>query len=122
MDDALGYYAVITGLLIFTLTMTCCIMFDLRAQEKQREELNRLLIMSLFRMSKDQIKALEDQTRHMDVLGGVLLRALRQGNVEPALLAEVEREVERVASLTREDGTPPTALPPGKPTDPEAKK
>lgn len=122
MDEAAIYYEVVTTLVTIGLTMICIIMFHLRAQDKQREELNRLLILSLFRMSKDQIKALENQTRHMDALGVVLLRSLQKGNVEPALLAEVQREVERIARLTREEAAPPTALPPGKAGDPEAKK
>jgi hypothetical protein len=122
MDEAVIYYEAVTILVTLGLTLISVIMFELRAQTKQREELNRLLIMSLFRMSKEQLKALEDQTRHVDALGGVLLRALRQGNVEPALLAEVQREVERIASLPREGAAPPAALPPGKSSDPEAKK
>jgi hypothetical protein len=106
VDDVLLYYTAITAALFLGLTLVVCILLDIRAQAEERKELNRLLIMALFRMSKDQIKTLEDQTRHMDAASIALLRALRQGDASPALLAEVRREMDPARTLPPATGEP----------------
>jgi hypothetical protein len=114
MDDAILVYEALTAVVLAALTIVLLVLFEIRAQGREREELNRLLITALFRMSKDQIKALEDQTRHADALGVALLRALRQGNASPALLAEIRREIESARPLAQRDDLQPPELPPGK--------
>jgi hypothetical protein len=119
VDDILLYYAAIFAALFLGLTLLTCILLDIRAQAEERKELNRLLIMALFRMSKDQIKTLEDQTRHADAVGIALLRALRGGNASPALLAEVRREMEQPRTLPQGGEAPPAELPPATTDTPE---
>jgi hypothetical protein len=75
------------------LSVVVLVLLELRAQWKQREDLNRLLILALFRMSKRQIATLEEQTRHIDVL----LAEFRVGNLARAQPADVRDQVDAAA-------------------------
>jgi hypothetical protein len=78
------------------ITIALLALSELRAHWKQREELNRLLILALLRISKRQISTTEEQTRHIDALLEEL-RAGRSGKrLDPALLAEAQRESDAV--------------------------
>jgi hypothetical protein len=93
--------SLLTTLTIMLITIGYCALVEVKMQRLQREEHQRELLLLLARLSKQQ-------TRHTDALGVVLLRALRQGSVEPALLAEIRRDIE---------GVERAELPPGKPDD-----
>jgi hypothetical protein len=77
------------ALLAIIAVFQMCIWLEMQWQTRQREELNRLLIMALFRMSKKEIAALEENARRVDGLGAVLLSALRERASDPALTANV---------------------------------
>jgi hypothetical protein len=79
MGDPEFYAAILTFLVIGT-TVMVLLYLEVRASWKQREDANKLLILALFRTSRKQIKALEEQTRRMEAL----LEELRAGRVEGA--------------------------------------
>jgi hypothetical protein len=84
VDDK-DFLAALVAFLSIGMAVSLLVLLELRAQWRQRDELNRLLIMSLFRMSKAQIRSTEEQTRRIEAaLGGRCL--------DPALLAEAGRE------------------------------
>lgn len=79
------------------MTVALLALLEVRAQWKQREDLNRLLILALFRMSKRQIGATEEQTRHIDALLQELRAGRLAGRLDPARLADIRREVDAAA-------------------------
>ena len=94
MDYAfpIGVAVAFLGLILAMLFL--CYM-ELQKHAHQREELNRMLIMALFRMSKKQIKAIEEQSQRIDALGvsagcGVRVRVVPSVDAEGELLPEDE--------------------------------
>jgi len=93
MDYAfpIGVAVVFLGLILAMLFL--CFM-ELQKHAKQREELNRMLIMALFRMSRKQTKAIEEQSHKIEALGvaGVDRGARVLGSVEPEDESQPEDE------------------------------
>lgn len=100
-------FAVLTAAIFLLISLGYAMLFEYRAQQRQKDEQQRELLLALFRISKQH-------TKHVDALGVVLLRALRQGNADPVLIAEVKREIEQ-ARLPQGQSAPPAELPPRKP-------
>lgn len=94
MDDK-EFLFTLVSLVSVGITFVMLLFMEVRAHWRQREELNKLLIVALFRMSNRQIKAAEEQTKRLDAL----LSALRPGaRVDAsALVEEGEAEQEVVA-------------------------
>jgi hypothetical protein len=94
MDPSLFLTAILATIFI-GLTLLLLVLAELRAQWRQREELNRLLIMALFRISKGEM-------RRADALEGAVLRAMREGRVDRVRVAEIERALEEDDGGARE--------------------
>jgi hypothetical protein len=78
---------------------------ELRWQTRRREEQHRELLLALFRISKGQIRALDERARRGDELSSALLHALRRG--EPQEVRAVLPE----APPGKEEAPPPFSDP-----------
>ena len=96
--DYQEFSAVVVALLTMCLVFLMLVMFELRVQAKQRDDAVKLLILSLFRMSKQHVKATEEQTTR-------LVEALRTGaRIDvSALVEEGGAETEAVAEDEAEE-------------------
>ena len=108
MDPTVPLAAAI-ALLAIIAVFQMCIWLEMQWQTRQREELNCLLIMALFRMSKKEIAALEEHARCVDGLGAALLAMLRERASDSALTVNVACE-----------GSEPPAQPAVEPPAPQA--
>ena len=95
MDPA-QVFALLTTIIFLGFAFAYAALAEYRTLQRQREEQQRELLLALFRMNKRH-------ARHVDALGTLLLRELRARRVDPALLAEVEREVDTARTLAAEE-------------------
>lgn len=107
MDPSASLGAAIAFLLAIAL-FQLHVWVELKWQARRREALNRLLIMTLLRMSKKEITALEDHARRVDGLGAVLLATLRERASDPVLTANVasDEQAEISAQTAVDPSTP----------------
>jgi hypothetical protein len=105
--DYQQFVAVVIVLLMMSVGLLLLVIMEVRAHYKQREEMTKLLILSLLRMSNRHVKAVEDQTKRVDAL----LEQLRAGTqrIDPAVVergadadADRDEEAEREAAAVGE--------------------
>jgi hypothetical protein len=92
----------IIALLSVILAIMLLLHVELRWQARQREDLTRMLILALFRISRKQLAALEAQRQRGEALSANVLR--------PHALGEPEREAEEshAPRSERTSEAPPT--------------